>query len=86
MKIQIDPHTLQQMEERDISEDEIVDVLSKGIHFQAKRGRMGKYKVFTYGKKRDRKFYKQKRVEVIYVEEEGIIVTVTAYAFYGEWE
>ncbi len=32
------------------------------------------------------KYYEQKRVEVIYVEEQESIVTVTVYVFYGEWK
>jgi hypothetical protein len=26
------------------------------------------------------------QVKVVYVEEEGAMITVTAYAYYGEWE
>jgi len=32
------------------------------------------------------KFYKQKRIEVIYLYEQSTIITVTVYVFYGEWE
>jgi hypothetical protein len=29
---------------------------------------------------------RQKKVKVVYVEEAGTVITVTAYAYYGEWE
>lgn len=47
---------------------------------------MGKAKVYDFRQKRYDKFYKQKRVEVIYTVEKDVIVTVTVYVFYGEWE
>lgn len=86
MKIQIDPHTLERAEERGATKEEIVDVILNGIPIQAKQGRMGNAKVFSYKQTRGRKFYEQKRVEVIYVARPEIIVTVTVYVFYGKWE
>lgn len=35
---------------------------------------------------RQGKHYPQKRVEVYYLMEKNVAVTVTVYAFYGEWE
>jgi len=32
------------------------------------------------------KHYEQKRVEVIYVLEEEVVVTLPVYVFYGKWE
>ena len=86
MKIQIDPHTLDRAEERGTDEEEIKDVIETGIDILAKHGRIGKAKEYEYKKKRHGKYYEQKRVEVFYIIEENLIVTVTVYVFYGKWE
>lgn len=31
-------------------------------------------------------FYEQKRIEVIYIEENNVVITVTVYVFFGKWE
>jgi len=83
--IQIDPHTLERAEERGASGEEIEDVINTGLPIPAKHNRIGKAKVYDFGKKRHNKYYKQKRVEVFYIKEKDTIITVTVYVFYGEW-
>jgi len=85
MDIQIDPHTLERAEERGTNEEEIVDVINTGFHISAKYGRVGKAKIYDFKKKRQNKYYEQKRVEVFYIIEENVTVTVTVYVFYGKW-
>ena len=87
MKIQIEPHTLQRAEERGTTIEEIQVVLEQGTEIPARGNRKAKAKVFTFKKERIGKYYEEKRVEVIYLEEEGdVIITVTVYVFYGEWK
>ena len=86
MKIQIEPHTLQRAEERGTNIEEIQIVIEKGTEIPARGNRNAKAKVFSFKKERLGKYYEEKRVEVIYVEEENIIITVTVYVFYGEWK
>jgi hypothetical protein len=86
MRIQIAPHTLQRAEERGTSEKEIADVIETGFAIPAKHERIGKAKVYEFKKERHGRNYDQKRVEVFYVMEEDLIVTVTVYVFYGKWE
>jgi hypothetical protein len=86
MIIQIDAHTLERAEERGTNEQEIKDVINHGFPIPAKRGRLGKAKVYDFGQKRCDKYYEQKRVEVIYALKKESIVTVTVYVFYGKWE
>ena len=86
MKIQVDPHTLERAEERGANSAEIQDTLENGIEIPARGTRKSKAKVFDFKQKRLGKYYEQKRVEVIYVEESDKIVTVTVYVFYGEWK
>jgi len=86
VKIEIDPHTVERARERGTNEIEIKDVIESGSAFPAKYGRIGKSKVYRFGKKRHGKYYEQKRVEVVYNIEGDIMVTVTVYVFYGKWE
>lgn len=85
MEIQIAPHTLERAEERGVSEAEIRDVLLTGFSVPGKRDRLGKAKVYNFKQNRASKYYEEKRVEVFYVIEENIIITVTVYVFYGKW-
>jgi hypothetical protein len=86
MKIQIDPHTLERAIERGISIAEIEDVIKSGTLILAKYGKTGKSKVFDFKKTRNGKFYDQKKIDVFYLIEDNVTITVTAYAFYGTWE
>jgi hypothetical protein len=86
MKIQVKPHTLKRAEERGTNMEEIKIVLEQGIEIPARGNRKAKAKVFTFKKERLGKYYEEKRVEVIYIEEEDTIITVTVYVFYGEWK
>jgi hypothetical protein len=49
-------------------------------------GRLGRAKHYKFQQERHGRSYKEKRVEVFYTIEENIIITVTVYVFYGEWE
>jgi hypothetical protein len=86
MEIQIDPHTLERAQERGASEEEIKDVIRTGFDIPAKYGRTGRAKVYQFKQERHGKYYEQKRIEVFYIVEEDLVVTVTAYVFYGKWE
>ena len=85
MKIQIEPHTLERALERGANEKEIEEVSETGFVIPAKHGRIGKAKIYEFNQERLGKYYDQKRVEVFYVIEENLIITVTVYVFYGKW-
>ena len=85
MKIQIDPHTLERAKERGASEEEIKDVIGKGSPIPGKHGRMGKTRTYGFDRKRHGKYYEEKRIEVFYIQEKDVIITVTVYVFYGKW-
>ncbi len=85
MEIQIDPHTLERAEERGTNEEEIKDAIINGNPIFAKYGREGRYKIYEFKKKRHNRYYEQKRVEVYFISEENLIITVTVYVFYGKW-
>ena len=86
MEIQIDPHTLERAIARGANEQEIKDVINHGIPIPAKHGRMGRARVYDLERMRLDKYFEHKRVEVIYVVQRNVIVTVTVYVFYGKWE
>ena len=86
MKIRIDPHTARRAIERGTDEGEIRDVIETGSPISTRAGRLAKAKVYAFGRERLGKAYPQKRVEVVYVMEQDIAVTVTVYVFFGEWK
>jgi len=86
MELQIDEHTLTRAEERGTNINEIRDVIETGSLIPAKYQRLCKYKIYSFNKERNGKYYKQKRVEVYYIGGVKEIITVTVYVFYGEWE
>lgn len=86
MKIRIDPHTIARAGERGTNKTEIEGVIETVISIPARSGRIRKAKIYAFNQERMGKRYAQKRVEVVYVMEEDIAVTVTAYVFFGEWK
>ncbi|MBI3250147.1 MAG: DUF4258 domain-containing protein [Deltaproteobacteria bacterium] len=86
MEIRIDPHTLERAEERGATEQEIKETIETGELIPAKKNRLGRAKVYGFNRTRQGKCFEQKRIEVFYVIEGGVIVTVTIYVFYGKWE
>ena len=86
MKIRFDQHILERAVERGTTSEEIADVIGTGFPLQAKHGRLGKAKVYPFNQRRHGVLYDQKRVEVVYTQEEDTVVTVTVYVFYGRWE
>ena len=86
VEVRIDPHTLERAEERGTDAQEIRDVIDSGFPIPARYGRTGRAKILDFQQTRLGRFYEQKRVEVIYTVETGVVITVTVYVFYGTWE
>ena len=86
MAIRIDTHTLQRAAERGADPEEIRDVIETGVPIPARGSRLGKAKVYAFGRERTGRYYEQKRVEVYYTTEGEDTVTVTVYVFYGKWD
>ena len=85
MKIKFVEHAKERMKERGASEEEVKEVLLLGANISAKKGRKAKEKIFEYGKEWLGKVYPQKKVMVIYTEENDEIVVITVKVFYGKW-
>jgi hypothetical protein len=85
MEIKLTLHAMEKAIERGATENEIVYVILEGADIPAKKGRKAKEMVFSYNKEWYGKFYHQKKVEVIYVEENEEIIVITLKVCYGEW-
>lgn len=85
MKFKLIDHAKERAIERGATEDEIQMVFSAGNEVQAKKGRKGKEMVFEYGREWLGKTYSQKKVRLIYVEENGEIIVITVKVYYGKW-
>lgn len=85
MNIQIEPHTLQRAIERGATENEITDTINSGVNILGRLGRLGKSKVFLFNAERNGKYFEEKKLEVYYVIENSIIITITVYVFYGKF-
>ncbi len=86
MEIQIDPHILERALERGTNEEEIKDVIFTGIPIPAKYERQGKAKVYEFKQIRLGRYFEQKHVEVFFLTEKEIFITVTVYVYYGQWK
>lgn len=85
MIIQIEPHTLQRANERGASESEIKGTIEKGTNILGKSGRLGKSKVFPFNKEKNNRYYEEKKLEVFYIIEDEVIITIKVYVFYGKF-
>jgi len=61
-------------------------LLFAGFSIPTKYGRVGRAKVYDFKQRRHHKYYEQRRVEVFYIIEKDMIITVTVYVFYRKWE
>jgi len=86
MAIRIDTHTLERAAERGTDPEEILDVIETGVPIPARSCRLGKAKVYAFGRERNGRYYEHKRVEVLYTMECEVTITVTVYVFYGKWD
>ncbi len=84
--IKIEPHTIERALERGTTSEEIFDTINNGVFGIAKKDRFLKYKIFIFNDIRNGKYYKHKKVEVIFKKEESTFITITVYVYYGTWE
>ncbi|MGE3073239.1 MAG: hypothetical protein AB7N24_04035 [Dehalococcoidia bacterium] len=71
---------------RGTSEQEIADVIARGLPDSATRNREAKSLVYPFGRRWGTKSYEQKKVRVIYVEEGDDILVINLYVYYGSWQ
>jgi len=78
-------HALKRAIERGASEEEIKQVLLNGTTVPIQEGRKAKEMVFDFNRNWQGKYYLQKKVKVVYIEENDEIVAITVYVYYGKW-
>lgn len=85
MVIKLTEHAKERGVGRGASLEEIEKVLEDGAEVQVKGGRKAKELVFNYNKEWLGNIYPQKKVKVIYVEENNEFVIITLKVYYGYW-
>ncbi len=85
MAFKLTEHAKERAIERGTTQEEIQMVLSDGKEIQVKEGRKGKEMIFEYGKEWLGKTYPQKKVKIIYIEEDNEVVIITIKVYYGKW-
>ena len=85
MKIKLIQHARERANERGTTEDEIRLVLLGGQEMELKKGRKSKEMVFDYNRDWLGKHYPEKKVKVVYTEEDDQVVVITVKVYYGKW-
>lgn len=80
--IHIHLHAQERMEERGVSEHEIIETIHNGEEFPVKFGRTGFRHNFTFEKQWKNKYYNTKQVEVYAIREGEDIIVITVIAKY----
>ena len=86
MSLKIIEHARERMYERGATEKEIKKVLRSGKSAKAKADRKAKEALFPFNNYWQGKFYEQKKIKTVYVEEKNNLVVITVYVYYGKWE
>ncbi len=86
--IEISNHARDQMNLRGATEEEVAETIRAESWTQAKRGKRQARRRFAFGKPSpiNKKEYKFKDVEPIFIEESGAIVVVTVKVYYTNEE
>ena len=79
-------HARQNMEERGVSDEEVIEVLATGTTSQGRYGRQITTKVLTEGYERRGISYAQKEVQLVHVYESSAIIIITVKTRYGRFE
>ena len=86
MRVIIIDHARDRMVERGAKEDEVIAVLKQGRALKRALGREVKEMTFPFNSRWQGRFYRQKKVRVVYIEEGDNQIVITVYAYFGEWE
>ena len=84
IEIRLHPHARLRLAERGATEEEVISAVKFGERFEAKFGRVGFRREFTYNGMWQGRFYADKVVEAIAVEEDGWLVITVLVKFQEE--
>jgi hypothetical protein len=82
VRIRLHPHAFTRLAERGASEGEVIATVEEGERFPAKLGRHGFRRNFEYNAQWRGRFYANKQVEAIAVEEDGWLVITVMVRFF----
>jgi len=82
MTVRVHPHAQARLTERGASEAEVIATVENGERFPAKYGRHGVRRNFEYNSQWRGRFYANKQVEAIAVEENGWLVITALVRFF----
>ncbi len=77
-------HAIDQMKERQATEDEVIKTILESKWEPAEKGRLTAAKLFPYQRKHYGRYYASKEFVPIFVEEEKRIVVITVYTFFSQ--
>lgn len=80
--IRLSGHARSQLTRRGVTEHEVIEAIRSSPWQYAKHGRLECHKDFPYEREWNGKFYTNKRVRPIFVEEKEEIVVITIYSYY----
>jgi hypothetical protein len=75
-------HALARLEERGITQAEVISPVESGEKLNAKRGTIAFRKNFPFASKWKNRYYEIKQIMPIVIEKGDNYIVVTAYAFY----
>ena len=83
MTVRLDPHAVERMEERGVTEEEVLATIERGEEFPGKLGRTGFRRNFEYNDEWNGKWYGTKQVEAYAVLEgdDWLVITVISRFF-----
>ena len=82
MNVRLHPHAVERLAERGAIESEVIATVENGERFPAKLGRQGFRRNFVYNAEWRGRFYANKQVEAIAVEENGWLVITAVVRFF----
>ena len=82
IKVVLHPHALSRLDERGISEKDVISTVLEGERFVAKFGRTGFRRNFSYERSWHGRYYTNQQVEVFAVLEENVWVVITIISRY----
>ena len=82
MPVRLHPHAADRIHERGATAEEVIATVEEGERFAAKQGRIGFRRNFEYNSLWRGRFYANKQIEAIAVDEEGWLVITVIVKFY----
>jgi hypothetical protein len=77
-------HALEQMKERQATENEVIETIRNSKWVSAEKGRLTASKLFPFQREHYGRYYASKEVVPVFTEEIERIVVITVYTFFSQ--